>query len=618
MSRFLDGLTDAQRGVVEVTDGHLLVLAGPGSGKTHTVTAKIGHLFATEAVPSPFRVVALTFTNAAAREMRHRLRRRGFSEWDRLFCGTYHAFGQHLLAHFGRFVNIDEDFEVDPSATDSVLEEVAGTYGRFTARDLRNRVDQMKRIGVGPDELPEPTDDEEAEFAGAYADYARSLRKRGLLDYGDLILWSSRLLARAPAIRDRIRNAYRYVIADEFQDTDSQQLAMVVALASAQASTVVADDDQSIYAWRGAVRANVFAVRDSLGATQTLLGTNFRSDEVIVEAALSVIAADPGHQAKELVAASTDRGAICGTVHETQSDEAKCVASRILTIRDHGLVGSDADIAIIARTHRRVEDALTALHAVGVPFFNRDKLKFEDSWDAQLALASLYLAAEPDSHHAVRLVFTSVENAGVDRLLERDAVRIAMGLRERLAAHGSDAWGDAGTLRDLLAATSVLDWISRCSSTAADERQRLVNIGRLLEAVVAEVGSGSEPRVCARRFLGEDAVQVMTGHGSKGREFDVVFLLGLEDGTLPSYHAVKDPEQLPEERRIFYVGLTRAKRLAMLTRVRWRENRGGWWKQAPSRFLASMPDGCFTEWPGCLAALPAWDEADYAQERRGR
>lgn len=598
-SRFLLGLTDAQRGVVEATTGHQLVLAGPGSGKTHTVTAKIGHLFATDTIPSPFRVAALTFTNAAAREMRGRLRRQGFAEWDRLFCGTYHAFAQHLLAYFGRFVGLDEDFDVDPDTADLVLESVRVDYRRFSAWTLRNEIDGMKRKGVLPAELAAPRDDYDADLFAAYVAYEEEKRSRGILDYADLILWSARLLREVASIRERVRNAYRYVIADEFQDTDSQQLGIVLALATGRSSTVVADDDQSIYAWRGAVRANVRAVRDALMADQVLLGTNFRSDAVIVEAALEVIAGDPGHESKDLKAASSARGAISGARFDTTEDEAAEVAARIQRLLDDGLVGSLSDVALIARTRKRLEVVLSVLDAGGISWFSRDRLKFEDSWDSQLALAVLFAGLHAGSAEALRLLYVALEDCGLDRVFDDDALGIAKALTRDVEAKGSPNRWTPQDLDGHFASLALWDWISRASSTDVDARRRVENVRLLFRELSAEVKDGRDPAFVVRRFLGHDAVQVMTGHGAKGREFDVVFLVGMEDGTLPFYKAIEDESQLPEERRIFYVGLTRAKRLAVMTRV---QKMNGW-DQKRSRFLTSIPQDCWTPWPKCLSAL---------------
>lgn len=599
MSRFLVGLTDAQRRVVEATTGHVVAIAGPGSGKTHTVTAKIGHLFAVDAVPAPFRVAALTFTNAAAREMRARLRQQGFSEWDRLFCGTYHAFGQHLLAYFGRFVGVDEDSELDPDAAAEILERVVENLPRFTVWSLRHSIDEMKRNGVLPDSLPAPSGDYEAELADAYHLYEAQKRNRGVFDYADLILWSARLLKNSPQIRRRVRNAYRYIIADEFQDTDSQQLRVVLALAEGQSSTVVADDDQSIYAWRGAVRENVAAIREALGAHQVTLGTNFRSDAVIVEAALEVIAGDPAHQPKDLMAASSARGAISGTLFRSPEDEATEIAERIAHIWDRALVPSLSSVALIARTHKRVEEILVALESRGISWFSRDRQNFEDSWDSQLALSILLAGLNRDSANSLRLLYIAIEDCGIDRALGADALRIAQTLTRDLKAIGLPAGWTVQHLDDYFAALSIWGWISRASASQVDARRRTANVRSLFGDLASEARTGEEPEFLLRRFLGQDAVQVMTGHGSKGREFDVVFLVGLEDGTLPFYKALDDPMQLAEERRIFYVGLTRAKRLALMTRVR---NRHGH-RQTRSRFLASIPEACLSPWPSCLAAL---------------
>lgn len=600
-------LTAQQRDVVRATSGHVVVLAGPGSGKTHTLTTKIAHLFRAEVVPEPYRIVALTFTNAAAREMRKRLRGWGFNEWDRVFVGTYHAFGQHLLRVFGREVGIAEDFDIDPQQATRIASNAAADFPRFDPDSIGRRIESCKRRGLLPRELPPPTDEDEEEFAALYRAYEEELRKAGLVDYADLILWPQRLLARRTEAYFRVKNAFRYVLADEFQDTDPQQLELVATLAEDSSSTVVADDDQSIYGWRGAVRANVEAIGKRLKAASLTLGTNFRSDAVLVEGARRVIAGDPGHHAKGLVAASTSLGAICVEVFDDINVEAQAVTQRIIQLAGCDIGVVQPEIAVISRARSRVEELLRVLTAAGVRWFDRDRLKFEDAWEAQLALAALSCLFAADAATPLHLLMSAIEDAGVDRAANEDALEMAMGVQRRLGgAQLHDGMVGVGDLHQVLETAHVTRWVRLVAASDSDEQRRMTNITLMLGELRKDAEETTSLRESVRRFLGLDAVQVATGHGSKGREFDAVFLVGLEDDSLPTYHSHGDADQLGEERRIFYVGLTRARRLAHLSSVRSMQNRyGRWFSKTPSRFLNALPGEMRSSWLACTERLAA-------------
>jgi DNA helicase II / ATP-dependent DNA helicase PcrA len=602
-----DRLTPPQREILDHT-GHALVLAGPGSGKTHTVTRKIAHLFETDSVPSPHRIVALTFTNAAAREMRARLRSIGFAEWDRLFCGTYHGFSQHLLHRFGRFTGVREDFEVDPIVvTEALSAALAFTKVDVKPYELRTRIERCKRRGLLPADLAALEEDVDDGFRETFEAYEAHLRGRNVLDYGDLVLYAVRLL-RHPWVSEVVRNAFLYVVADEFQDTDSQQLELVRELARGHSSTIVADDDQGIYAWRGAVRENVEAIANDLGAKRFTLGTNFRSDSAIVEAARVLIAGDPDHIPKGFEAASAARGALCIEEFDTLGEEAGVITARIAELRSRDLVGGAADIAIISRVRQRVDTLTSALSAAGIDWFDRDRLPFEDSPETQLAVAALTWALDRSEATALHSLIHALEDAGVDIALKTDALDLArdvpsIGTRLRSAKAVDE-------LRNVLVDLQVFKWIEASASGESDWRRRQANIELLIGSVVEEVEQGRPIEAVLRLLSGHDAVQVMTGHGAKGLEFAVVFIVGLEDDCLPMYRAHGNDTQLAEERRIFYVSLTRAKQLAHVSYVRRAPTKFGTMKpKTPSRFLNAIEADLRSSWPAALDSLKARQSA---------
>lgn len=598
MSHYLVGLTDEQRHVAESVSGNGVVIAGPGSGKTATVTAKLAHIFASGALPSPYRAVALTFTNHAAREMRSRLRSVGFADWDRLFCGTYHAFSQYLLRTYARYLGLSEDFELDPAAAASIVNDIEVNHSKLRQGSLALRIERSKRRGLLPADLPSAKDDDEFAFRDAYAQYQSQMRAKGLLDYGDLILHAVRLCTRNSWVLAQLNNAYRYVVADEFQDTDEQQLAMIIALATPHGSTIVADDDQSIYSWRGAVRENVTKAQTALAATLFVLGTNFRSDEVIVEAARAIIASDPGCRPKPMAAHSTQRGAIVVEPYGNLAAEAASVCTRITELTAEGVDLPRQQICVISRTRSRVQALLDRMTVSGVVWFDRDRLKYEDTADTQLALAVLTMAAPADRGQTLHDLIAAIEGMGVDRERRMDALAIGRMIMARAASH---PWCDTPRAADIqaaLVAAGVFECIHEVSASESDERLRTTNLTLLVAELAQEVANGTALSSAVRRFLGMDAVQVLTGHAAKGLEFDVVFVVGLEDDTLPSYYAQKDVAQLAEERRIFYVALTRARQLAHLSYVKALPNKyGRMFPKAPSRFLEAISPAMRTPWP---------------------
>lgn len=598
MSVYLAGLTDEQRHVAESVSGHGVVIAGPGSGKTATVTAKLAHIFASSALPAPYRAVALTFTNHAAREMRSRLRSLGFADWDRLFCGTYHAFSQYLLRTYGRYLGLSEDFELDPSAAVSIVNDIEANHRNIRQGSLALRIERSKRRGLLPGDLPAAADDDEFAFRDAYAQYQSKMQAKGLLDYGDLILHAVRLCTRNSWVLAQLNNAYRYVVADEFQDTDEQQLAMIIALAKPHGSTIVADDDQSIYSWRGAVRENVTKAQTALAATPFVLGTNFRSDEVIVEAARAIIASDPGCRPKPMAAHSKQRGAIVVESYGNLAAEAASVCTRIAELTAEGVDLPRQQICVISRTRSRVQVLLDRMTMSGVDWFDRDRLKYEDTADTQLALAVLTMAAPADRGKTLHDLIAAVEGMALDRERRMDALAIGRVLMARAASHPWRGTPTAADIQDALVAVGVFECIHEVCASESDERLRTTNVNLLVAELAQEAANGTALSSAVRRFLGMDAVQVLTGHAAKGLEFDVVFVVGLEDDTLPSYYAQKDAAQLAEERRIFYVALTRARQLAHLSYVQALPNRyGRMFAKAPSRFLEPISSAMRTPWP---------------------
>jgi len=578
--------------------GHIVVLAGPGSGKTLTITEKIAYLFDRAAIPEPYGLLAVTFTNDAAREMRSRLRAKGFRQWDRVWVGTFHRFGRYLLSCYGSDIGIREDFEIiEPDDQIELLGRIIPARGGWTPWDLKAQFERLKRRGI----YPGLSDDRVNEYLRlAYQEYQRFLSESNMLDFGDLIALAVQLLRESDLARRLYTGFFRYVIVDEFQDTDLQQLEMIRILAeTAIGSTIVADDDQSIYRFRGAQRANVYAIERMLGAKRIILGQNFRSDQVIVEAAMAVIGHEANRDPRKVVAVSQARGHLFRCEFPDPGEEARQVVEWIEKVLNEKQVDDPGEIAVITRVRRRADEVLKEMDRVGVSWFDRARLKFQDSWETALALAVLMLSCDLDSSEGFYRVMTAVEDGGLAfRLGDEDALDVARRIRDHLAAT-TDLTPDPTTAQTILDIAGFREIVRMASAGTSDARRRIANLGKMVADVAQEAHThGLDLVGVVDRLSGHGAVQMMSGHSSKCREFDLVFFVGLEDDVLPSYHSRQDDEKIAEERRIFYVGLTRARRAAYLTSAAQRPNRyGRIWSKIPSRFLDHIPSEYFSPLP---------------------
>ena len=589
-------LTPKQREVVEATNGHYVMLAGPGCGKTHTITEKILYIFEKEIVPEPYGLLAVTFTDAAARIMRARLRSKGFNQWDRVWVGTFHSFGRYILGCYGSDIGIREDFEiVEVDKRDLILEQLIKKHSIGIApSDLGFLFDGLKRKGV----YPEQGDDYlSSDIREAYKEYNQILREQNLLDFGDLVALAIQLLRQSDFVRRLFTRFFRYVIVDEFQDTDKQQLELIRLLAEpAMGSTIVGDDDQSIFGWRGAVRENVYKIKELLGSTEIVLAQNFRSDEVIVEAAAKVIGFDPNRQDKDMEPMSKDRGYLYRHEFDGPEEEAKYVVKWLNETLSNDMVRDPGNITIIARTRYRTDWIVQEMDRVGVPWFDRSRLNFQDSWETVLGLAIIRLAHDPSSSLFLYKVLVAVDEGGLAyRLGDKDALDVALGIRDKLK-ESEDLEFDPEKVRRILHAAGMKEIIQNASAGISDAKHRSTNLEKMVQDISLESERHNIDLLhVVDRFLGHGAIQIITGHESKGGEFNIVFFIGLEDDVLPDYRAHHHTGKLAEERRIFYVGLTRACKAAYLTSVANRPMRN-WVKRAtPSRFIGHIPDEYFTE-----------------------
>ncbi|MBI1796880.1 MAG: UvrD-helicase domain-containing protein [Candidatus Eisenbacteria bacterium] len=634
----LPDLNEAQRAAVEHGAGPALVIAGAGSGKTRVLTARVAHLLARGIAPEA--ILAFTFTNRAAREMRARIERTVGEAARRLWVGTFHATGVRILRREARggalpgigpdFVIYDrEDQETVVAAAIAALELPEGTLrtGEVLRRisDAKNAlvsVEAFERAAVSP---------HERRIAACYRRYRDTLRGQSALDFDDLIGDVVTLLRDRPEIAERYRRRFVHVLVDEYQDTNHAQFRLVEALAAGHGNLfVVGDDDQSIYRFRGADLTNVLEFERAFpGAAVIRLEQNYRSTANILRAANAVIAHNRDRKGKTLWCDREDGARLRFVLAADEADEARCVRARLEEHRRRG--GRLDECAILYRTNaqsRALESELR-LHGIryemvgGVSFFARREVKD--------LLAYLRLALNPADRVAFWRVWNTPRRGLGDAVRARiealgdapplEALRSLAGEGLRGAARGgAESFitlidelraglnaPPAELLRLVLERTDYLRMLDdERDGTSADRR---ANIEELLVAASdhasapADDGSGDVAGFLAEATLvtdadrveeGADRVLMLTAHTAKGLEFPVVIVAGLEEGLFPHGSSLDEPGQLEEERRLFYVAVTRARNEVLLTAAAYRRRftaegvfaaRGG----AVSRFVDEIP-----------------------------
>lgn len=631
----LAGLNPQQREAVTTVDGPVLVLAGPGSGKTRVLTHRIVHLCRDLRV-YPDRIVAVTFTNKAAGEMRERSERLLGGKLDGLQIGTFHAICARILRREADATPYGRDYQIydsddQQSLMKGILAELNADTKKFSPGRVLNAISGAKNELIDAEMYATlPTKEYFNELVRrAYPMYQATLINNNAMDFDDLLMQTVLLLRDNEMVREKYQRRFQYVLVDEFQDTNQAQYQLVRLFAAPQQNVfVVGDEDQGIYAFRGADYRNVMQFRrDYPDARVILLEQNYRSTQVVLDAARAVIDQNQNRTKKALF---TDRaGGALITVHEayTESEEAEFIG---LKIRD--MVRRDdreyKDIAIMYRTNaqsRALEDAMVAAHIPyrligGVGFYRRQEIKD--------LLAYLRLINNPnDTISFERIVNVpgrgigkkSVETFGewarlrgmgygeaLGGLMQGEASpltgRAARSLMEfgNMLARWRDlaGGGDLTALFDeIMNETSYTIHINSISDTPEQITDRMENIqelrgvieskkdlalGDFLEEVslVADVDSLADE---------QNSVTMLTLHAAKGLEYTVVFIAGLEDGLLPHSRSLNEPEEMAEERRLLYVGITRAKDRLFLTYAFRRMIYGDSQLSEPSRFLGDIP-----------------------------
>jgi DNA helicase II / ATP-dependent DNA helicase PcrA len=625
-------LNPQQLEAVQATEGPVLILAGAGSGKTRVITYRVVHLVEGVGV-RPDSILAVTFTNKAADQMKFRVRNllQGSRSGDPLIS-TFHSFCVRLLRREIHELGYSRDFTIyDDSDQMQVvkasMKELKVDEKIVSARTIQSRISSAKNHGKSPDKLTEESWEASWEFTAAvFRDYDKRLKKSNALDFDDLLIKSVEIFDKSPEIANRYSARYPYVMVDEYQDTNRQQYRLVRHLTSTHSNVcVVGDEDQSIYSWRGADIQNILSFEKDYPSVRVIrLEQNYRSTKTILAAASAVVANNEMRKGKSLWTQNPPGERITYMEASDSDEEAMFTAEKILGYQKSR---PDARIAVLYRTNflsRVMEEKLRRYNlkyriAGGFSFYERAEIKD--------MIGYLTIALNPqDSVHVLRVINSPARGIGKsttdtlqDIAVEREtsvwgAIKIAIEeqrfptrtIRALESFHqmvesfiqGAPDLSNAQLLEKIVTATKYVEMLHEEGTEEA--MNRVENIRELLTAAEESQERGEQLRdfldhaalVSDQDSYDEQApITLMTLHTAKGLEFPVVFIMGLEEGLFPHSRSIGDANQLEEERRLFYVGMTRAEEKLYLSSARFRRYFGNADQQVsePSRFLTEVP-----------------------------
>ncbi|HET7267400.1 MAG TPA: DNA helicase II [Oleiagrimonas sp.] len=669
VSHLLDSLNAAQREAVSAPPGHYLILAGAGSGKTRVLTHRIAWLAEVERVP-PWGILAVTFTNKAAGEMRARLGTLMPGGMRGLTVGTFHGIAHRLLRQHWREAGLPETFQIiDADDQQRLVKRVIAGMGldeaRFPHRKVTWVINGWKDEGKRPESIEHQNHPVTRAHVEIYQAYEDACRRAGLVDFAELLLRAHELWLGNPAVLAHYQERWKHLLIDEFQDTNSLQYAWIRVLAGNTGQVfAVGDDDQSIYGWRGARVENMqHFLRNFPGAKTIRLEQNYRSTATILKAANAVIKRNGGRLGKNLWTDGGDGEPVALYAAYNEQDEARYVVDCIAAHIETG--GSARDCAILYRSNAQSRNFEEQLIVRDMAYRIYGGHRFFERAEIRDALAYLRLSNNRHDDAAFeRAVNTPPRGIGA-RTLDH--------LRRRARADGTSMW-DASlaslTANDLAARAkgaikgfvALIESMARLAPDNTDDDAEAITLAERIEHAITRSGlrphyerdsrGNGEARVenldelvnVARRFeptpeddeaglselaaflshaaleagegqgeAGDDCVQLMTLHSAKGLEFPLVFLVGMEDGLFPSQRAVEEDGRLEEERRLAYVGITRAREKLTLCYAEQRRLHGSDLYCRPSRFLGEMPAEVINEVrPHIKVKRPAWTGARHA------
>lgn len=632
-SPLLEGLNPSQSDAVTHTGGPLLVVAGAGSGKTRVLTRRIAWLI--DEGHSPFEILAITFTNKAAMEMKNRVHALVGPVAQKMWISTFHSACVRILRRDAQVLGYPSSFTIYDQADAQrligyVIRDLNMDSKRFPPRAIHHAISSVKNEGLGPEEYADGARGPEKKTAEVYLEYQRRLEQAGAMDFDDLLLNTVKLFRQSPESLSHYQRRFGHLLVDEYQDTNSVQNELVMKIAGDHRQvTVVGDGDQSVYRFRGADMRNILQFEEAFSdTTVVLLEQNYRSSQTILDAANAVITNNFGRKAKNLW---TDEGMgdkILRYHADDEVDESQYVANELSRLHDRGDYRW-GDMAVFYRTNAQSRVLEEYFMRVGIPYKVIGGTRFYDRKEIKDAVGYLKAVVNPTDEVSIKRVLntpkrgigdTSVAKidafARIHDLTFIDALkRSAEAGVSGTAVRGIAAFlllhegfvaeldkGPAVTLEAILRDTGYVIELEEQRSVEAEGRvenlQELVGVARQFETVDEFLEQVSLVADTDELDDEDSAVVLMTLHGAKGLEFPVVVILGLEDGMFPHLRALTDPEELEEERRLCYVGLTRAEQKLYLTHAWSRMIFGQTQYNPPSRFLDEIPSSLIEDAEG--------------------
>ncbi len=622
----LDGLNPDQEEAVLHDVGPLLVIAGAGSGKTRVLTHRIGRLIQENGV-SPFSILAITFTNKAANEMKHRVEALVGPVAQKMWVSTFHSACVRILRREAAVAGYPSSFTIYDHAdavrlTGYVLRDLNVDSKRFPPRSVHSAISAAKNEGYDPEQFLERAEQShERRIAEVFAEYQRRIKGAGAMDFDDLLSVTVRLFRSNPAVLETWQRRFEHVLVDEYQDTNPVQNELVLQLGAQHRNVcVVGDADQSIYRFRKADIRNILEFENAFpDATTVVLEQNYRSSQTILDAANAVIDHNPGRKPKTLWTEQGPGEPIIRYHAEDEGDEARWVAHELsrLNESEHYRWG---EMAVFYRTNAQSRVLEEYMMRVGIPYKVLGGTRFYDRREIKDAMAYLKAVVNPvDEVSVKRVLNTPRRGVGDSSIARLDVWAAAHGLPFIEALKVAPEAGVSGKavaginkFLDLLISAElmldegpavVLDHLLDVSGyrgaleadRSVEADGRLENLGELIGAA-SDFGDVAEFLEQIALVSDTDAlddegssVVLMTMHSAKGLEYPTVFILGMEDGVFPHMRSIGDPEELEEERRLAYVGITRAEQRLYLTHAASRTLFGATQYNPPSRFLDEIP-----------------------------
>jgi DNA helicase-2/ATP-dependent DNA helicase PcrA len=629
----LESLNDAQRQAVTAPAEPLLVIAGAGSGKTRVLVHRAAWLIDVEGI-SPQSLLAVTFTNKAAAEMRGRIESLLNMPVNHLWIGTFHGLAHRLLRRHWNEAKLPQNFQIIDSDDQlriikRLLKNLELDDGRWVPREVQYFINGQKDEGLRPQHLHDEGDPNRRQFISLYASYQEICDRSGLVDFAELLLRAHELWRDNPELLQHYQRRFQHLLVDEFQDTNAIQYAWLRLLAGKDGVPfVVGDDDQSIYRWRGARVEHIYRFqKDFPGASVIKLEQNYRSTATILNAANAVIENNSSRMGKKLWTEGAEGEPIRVYSAYNERDEADFVVERLRDWSDQG--NPRAESAVLYRSNAQSRVLEEALINAGLPYRVYGGLRFFERQEIKDALAYLRLVTHREDDSAFERI--------VNRPTRGIGARTVEAMRAYSRAMSCSMWRAAGAVasdelsgRASVAVIGFLNLIERAARETAglalhEVVDHTIHASGLIEFFKKEKGERGETRIenleelvsAAKSFqpnpademsdldaflshaaleagegqadAWEDCVQLMTMHSAKGLEFPLVFLCGMEDGLFPHQRSIADPNGLEEERRLCYVGITRAKQTLYITHAEQRRLHGSDNYAQPSRFINEIP-----------------------------